>query len=142
MVMVVDAKQGIQGKQGKQGVQGETGQHTYLSKSWRIGLGLWMIVFSLATIIAWTTANNATNKNKELAKENRALIHRLENQQTILKGFTIDSCINTFQSFITVFQPFFPPKKVRTAKQEQSVKKFQDLIANKKTECKHPKRPK
>lgn len=81
----------------------------------------WLILFSLAV-------GYSIRENRTLAQQNRDRI-------TDIQESRLASCKSTYQSFHAVFDPFFPPKGHRNAKQRSDIKKFNKIITAKVATC-------
>lgn len=80
---------------------------------WR-ALSVWIVLVSVAWIIAWT------------ANQNR--IHDIQKSR-------VASCQKTYESFKEVFAPFFPPEKKRTKEQQNNLDKLNKVVDRLKLRC-------
>lgn len=81
----------------------------------------WLIIFSLAVMYS-------IRDGRHLAHQNRDRIIDIQRSR-------LESCKTTYHSFHAVFDPFFPPKGKRNAKQRHDIKQFDAIIAKKIQRC-------
>lgn len=96
---------------------------------------IWIILFTGVTGYAIRIQRENANDFKHSATRLAAL--SIANKQRIsdIQQSRLESCKSTYNSFHTVFDPFFPPKTKRTEKQKKDLLKFNRIIAKKVREC-------
>lgn len=130
--MVMEGKQGkqgiqgIKGNQGNRGERGISGEHAFLSKAWRVALGLWMVVLSVVLALALKHTNDQADKAKELSQDNRQLIISVNQSR-------LESCRRTYEGVRQVFKPVLPVNP--TPKQQSDLNKFNNRIDYLKSQC-------
>lgn len=89
----------------------------HFSKAWRVALAVWMVVFSFAVGLT-------INQNRDLIHNHDTLIVHLKRNDQIIQQSRIFSCRQTYQNIRNAFRELFPPKKLRTPKQQNNIDIF------------------
>lgn len=90
-------------------------------RKWRRRVNVWIIVFSTFVIQGQV--------------QNRQDAHNNKNRIADIQQSRVAGCQGTYDSIRIVFEPFFPPPKLRTARQRRDLAKLNTIIAQQKAKC-------
>jgi len=93
-----------------------------------VGMGIWMNA-------NWDKTNDLVHKTAKLTISNKHQIQELKRQKRQIQEARVHSCKTTYGAFNEVFEPFFPPPKLRTPQQDADLVKLKKTVKSLQAGC-------